>query len=81
MYDVGISIDVLVCLLSLEAILHGLRALSQGHRVYFCLVLEVLMTALDVRVNLLSKEELCQFLVDVRSCGWDRYRDVLLTLY
>ena len=67
MDGVGISIDVPVCLFSLEAILQGLRALSQGHGVYFHLVLAVLLTALDVRINLLYKEELQHFPVDVCS--------------
>ena len=67
MDDVGLSIDVFVSFFTLESILHGLCALSQGHRVYFCFVLEVLLAALDVHINILSKEELCHFLVDIRS--------------
>ena len=39
------------------------------------------MTALDICVNLLSKEKLCHFLISVRYCGWDMDRHVLLTLY
>ena len=66
---VRLSIDVLVGFLSLEAILHCLCALSQGHRVYFRLVLEVLLTSLNLCVNIIIKEELCHFLNDVRSCG------------
>ena len=53
----------------------------RGHGVYFRLVLAVLLTALDICVDILSKEELCHFLIDVRSCGMDRDQDVLLKLY
>ena len=67
MDDIKLSIDVLVCLFSFEAILHGLRALSQGHGVYFCLVLVLLMAALDVHINILSNEELHNFHIDIRS--------------
>ena len=81
MDDVRLSINVLAGFLSREAIIHCLRALSQGHGVYFRLFLAVLLTALDVRVDLLYKEEIFHFLVDVRSCGWDRDRDILMTLY
>ena len=41
----------------------------------------VLLTALDICVDLLSKEKLCHFLIGVRYCGWDMDRHVLLTLY
>ena len=81
MDDVGLSINVFVGLFALDAVLRGLRAFSQGHGVYFCLVLLVLLTVLNVLVDILSKEEICHFLVDFRSCGRDRYQDVLLTLY
>ena len=39
------------------------------------------MAALGVCVDILLKEELCHFLVDIRSFGRDRDRGVLLTLY
>ena len=39
------------------------------------------MTALDLRVDILYKGEICHVLVNVRSCGRDRDRYVLLTLY
>ena len=75
------SINFLKGLFALEAVLHRLRALSQGHGVYLRLVLVVLLAPLGVCVNLLSKEDIFHFLVNVCSCGWDRDCDVLLTLY
>ena len=81
MDDVRLSIDFLVGLLSLESILESLRALSQVHGVYLRLVLAVLLTALDVRVDFLTRKELFHSLVYAHSCSWDRDRDVLLMLY
>ena len=80
MNDFRLSIYVLVGFLSLKAVIHFLGALSKGHGVFICLVLAVLLDFLDVCVNLLSKEELCHFLVDFFSCGWDSYCEILLTL-
>ena len=67
--EFGLSINVFVSLFTLEAIIHGLRALSQGHGVYFRRVFAVLLAALDVFVNIFSKEEIFYFLVDIRSWG------------
>ena len=64
--DVGFSINVFVIIFTLESVLHGLRALSQGHGLYFRLVLAVLLAALDVRVNILSKEELRHLRINIR---------------
>ena len=69
MDDVRISINFLVGIFYLEAILCCLCALSHGHELYFGLVLAVFLAAFDVCVDLLSKEELCHFLVDVPYCG------------
>ena len=80
-YDAGMSTNDLVGFLSLKAIIHGLRALSQVHGVYFRLVLASLLAAFDVRVNILSKEELLHFHIDIRYWGRDWDHDVLLTLY
>ena len=66
MDGICLSINVFVCLFTLEAILRGLRAFSQSYRVYFRLVLSVLLAALDVHANILSKEDLCQLHIDMR---------------
>ena len=55
--------------------------MSLGQGVYFRLVLAVFLAALDVRVNLLSKEELCHTHFDIRSLGGDRDCNILLMLY
>ena len=40
-----------------------------------------MLASFDLCVNLLSEEELCHFLVNVRYFVMDRDRDVLLKLY
>ena len=80
MNDAILLINALVGFLSLEVILHCVGTFSEGHGVYFRLIIPVLLGSLDVSINLLSRKELGHVLVYVHSCGRDQNCDVLLML-
>ena len=50
----GLPINILISLLSPDAMIHGLRASSRGRRVYSRPVLKIPSSALDVRVKISS---------------------------
>ena len=79
-YDVQILVNALVDFPSFKMILHCLGALSKSHGVYFHLVLAVLLSALDVSVNLFSKQKLGHVLVNVPYHGWYWDDHILLLL-
>ena len=60
--------------------MHCLDAFSKCHRVYFSLVLAVLLSALGVSVNIFSNQKIVHVLVNVFPHGWDRDDHVLLPL-
>ena len=69
MDNIQILVNVLVGFLSVKTIIHCLGAFSKGYRVYFCLVLAVLLIVLVVSANLFSKHNLGHVLVNVRYHG------------
>ena len=79
--DIRILVNALVGFLSFETILHCLGAFFEGHKVYFFLVLVVLLRALDVSINIFSKLNLGNILVDICSHVWYWDDRVFLTLY
>ena len=53
--DVRLLVDALVGFLSIKTILHCLSALSEGHGIYFRLILAAPLSSLDVSINIYSK--------------------------
>ena len=80
MDDVRLPVNALIGFLSFEKIHHFLGAFSEGYGVYFCLVMEVLLSMHDVSANIFSKNKLGHVLINVRYHGWYRDDNALLLL-